>query len=174
MHFVLGKDVKINIGGLDMRMHTNYFTDKIVERTQEVFEGSKKKVYKIDDCHIVQELAKVDTGKTMEELHKTFRGKLPEYVKNRAEVITSDVPIMSYEMYLKELKDALIFNGEIQKGNISRFWVDGSEGMTVGNVLVLNKYPGKYTVISEIYNGGRMGEVFEMDLEELMKQLDKQ
>ena len=157
-----------------MGKYTSYFTEEAIRKVHdEQFEKSTAKIYKVDDCHITQELKQVDTGKTIKELKESFRGKLPEYIKNRAEAITDDVPIMSYEMYLKELKDALIFNGEIQRGNLNRLWVEGSQGVMVGNVLILNKYPGKYTVISELHKAGKLNEVYEADLEELIKQMEQ-
>lgn len=155
-----------------MELYTSIFSEKLSDKNVEEFFKSNKKVYKIDDCYLVQELEKIDTGKPVEELKKTFRGKLPEYINNRASEIVSDVPVLSYEIYLKELKDSLIFNGEVIKGNLQRLWLRGNDGYEAGSVLILNKYQGKYTIISEVYKGGKLVKVFESDLEEILKQME--
>lgn len=155
-----------------MELYTSLFSEQKANVIEEEFFKSKEKIYKIDDCYLAQEISKIDTGKNTKELKRDFRGKLPEYINNRAGAIMSEVPVMSYEIYLKELKDALIFNGEINKGNLQRLWLKGNDSVEAGSVLILNKYPGKYTIISEVYKGGKFIKAFESDLEEVLKEIE--
>ena len=83
--------------------------------------------------------------------------------------MTGEVPVLSYESYLKELKDFITTSNGVGRKELNRLWISGGQGLEVGNVIITNKYPGKYTLINELYHGDMMETTVEYDVEEMLE-----
>ena len=153
-----------------MNNKTSLFTEKEnVKNYLDNFVKPKCKVYHIDDCYITQEIKRINGKEKAETLNKLTKGNFINKVKEKAELYYGDVPMMTYEEYLKELKDSLIEYPETAKEHLSRMWLNDVTGLEIGTIIVTNKEPGKATLINEVYSNNKLEYCAEYDLEEMIK-----
>lgn len=154
---------------------SNYFTPTGVEYVESSF-NNVSKIFKIDDCDVTVESHKPDTSERVEELKNFFTVKgFNKIAKNYEILLGFNIPILTAEEYLRELKDIAIMGGEINLNSLNRWSVETIEGVTIANVIVIGLHKdGIYTLINEVFINGVYDRTIEYDLEELFEAYTKQ
>ena len=122
----------------------NRFTETILT--------SSEKIYRIDDCDVNITVKGIDQTAKFNELKDFYsvRG-FNKIIDNYLDTIGTELPIMTHEEYLRELKDTVIENNTINLGNLTRLIVPTLPNVYVANVLIKDKYPSAYCLINEVY-----------------------
>lgn len=151
---------------------TKFFTDFLSDNENS---GNLPKItpnrvfYSVDDCIMAQDCEKMDTDKVINNLQETFGDHLGKYVNTSAQYYDQQIPVITYEEYLKEMKD-LIQTGAEKKGTRPvRFYVDLAGGLSVGSVIILNKYRDNYVLINEVYKEGTFVKAMEYNFYDVIK-----
>lgn len=128
------------------------------------------RIYKIDDCDVTVESSKPDIKQRAESLKGFYTAKgFNKIVENYESILGSEVPILTAEEYLRELKDIALSGDEVNLSNLNRWVIETIDTVAVANVIVIGLHnDGKYSLINEVFIMGEYQKTIEYDLEDLL------
>lgn len=134
------------------------------------------RIYRIDDCDVTVEAQRPDIAERSKILSDFYTAKgFNKIVENYESILGSDVPILTVEEYLRELKDIAMRGDELNLSTLNRWVVETIPGVTVANVIVTGKpSDGYFTLINEVFVNGSYVKTVEYDLEQLFESYVKQ
>ena len=124
--------------------------------------------YEIDDFTITQDTVPVNTTTGIKNVKELWGDKLKEYIKDKY-IGFEEVPVLTQEAYLRELKDCQ-YSTPPRKPE--RFWLKGNNSTETGWVVILNKYPDHYVLMSEVYVGGKFKQAMEFNLDVMIEEFN--
>lgn len=150
------------------------FTDKFNnisnDKGEELLQISPdREFYKIDDFTVTQDTEKVDVDSSIKTLKDLWGKGLPKYINKMSEYFEDDIPIVTMEEYLREMKD--ICAGKSLKAK--RFSVRLNNAVRIDSVIILNKYKDHYVLMNEIYQNEEFKKAAEYNFNELLKHISK-
>ena len=150
------------------------FTHKFVDMKENVPGSEMLKIkpdrvfYKIDDFTITHDTTVVNDIKAPVKKLKDLYGKtLPKYIKDMSEYISDDIPVVTQEEYLREIKDILVDGSGIP---FKRCSVYLNNDVKIDSVIVLNKYEDHHILINELYQGGKFIQAMEYNLDKILEE----
>lgn len=135
-----------------------------------------QKVYKVDDCDITISNSKANANDGLYKLIGNVGNEgVLQLIKNFRSSIRCNIPVMTFEEYLKEIKDCVqdSVDGSINLGNLTRVLVPINDYTVVANVLIVGKDNSKGAIlINELFENDKYVKTVEYKVEDLLKSLE--
>lgn len=122
--------------------------------------------YKIDDFTVTQDTSKINVDTSIKTLKDLWGKSLSKYINNNMKIfLDKDIPVITIEEYLRELKDICAGKALTTK----RFTVRHNNSIRVDHVIILNKYKDHYVLMNEVYQNDKFLKAIEYNLNEMLK-----
>lgn len=148
---------------------SNSYVNSIFDRVQ--------KVYKVDDCDITISNSKANVNDGISKLVSNIGNEgVLQVIKNFRSSIRCNIPVMTFEEYLKEIKDCVqeSNDGSISIGNLTRVIIPINDYTVVANVIIVGKDDCNGAIlINELFENDKYVKTVEYKVDELLKSLEK-
>lgn len=122
--------------------------------------------YKIDDFTVIQDTDKINVGVSAKNLKDLWGKGLPKYLSKMSNYFSDDIPVMTIEDYLREMKN--VCAGKALKTNRLSVYLNNS--IRIDHVIILNKYKDHYVLMNEVYQNEKFVKALEYNFNELLQQ----
>lgn len=104
--------------------------------------------YEIDDFTITQDTSTGEISDSITSLKDLWGKNLPKYINGMSEYLNDDIPVITQEQYLREIKDYQIKNKVIKP---RRFTINLNNSTRIDSVIIINKYQDHYVLMNEVF-----------------------
>ncbi len=134
--------------------------------------------YKIDDFTITQDTLSTDeTEEDIEKSVKTLKDiwgkKLPIFISKISDRVfreVQDLPIITYQKYLKEMKDYIAYSNAVPTKRVS---LKFDNSLRYDSIIIINKYKDHYALMVEVYENDKFRAVYEYDFNKWMAKYEE-